>query len=73
MVVAGGGDGLLRFWDAATARPLWALPAHKSPLIGLHFEGAAIVARGFSGDVSRWTLPPPDQVIEAYRSRQRQQ
>jgi WD40 repeat protein len=72
MVVAGGGDGLLRFWDADTARPLWTLPAHKSPLIGLHFEGTAIVTRGFSGDVSRWMLPSPDQVIEAYRSRQRQ-
>jgi hypothetical protein len=47
MVVAGGGDGLLQFWDTATARPLWTLPAHKSPLIGLHFEGTAIVTRGF--------------------------
>jgi hypothetical protein len=33
----------------------------------------AIVTREFFGDVSRWSLPPPDRVIEAYRSRQRQQ
>ena len=70
MVVAGGGDGLLRFWDTATARPLWTLPAHKSHLIGLHFEGTAIVTRGFSGDVSRWTLPRPGQVIEACSDRE---
>jgi len=70
MVVAGGGDGLLRFWDTATARLLWTLPAHKTHLIGLHFEGAAIVTRGFSGDISRWTFPRSDQVIEACGDRE---
>jgi len=65
MLVAGGGDGLVRFWDASSARPLWTLPAHKSHVIGIHFEGDSIVTRGFAGDVSRWTLPLPAQVIEA--------
>jgi WD40 repeat protein len=67
MVVAGGGDGMLRFWDTATAYPLWTLPAHKSHLIGLHFEGAAIVTRGFSGDLARWVLPRSEVVIKACR------
>ena len=31
MIVAGGGDGLLRFWDAASGRPLWTMLAHKVP------------------------------------------
>jgi WD40 repeat protein len=70
MVVAGGGDGLLWFWDVADERPIWKLPAHRSHLVGLHFEGADIVTRGFAGDVARWTLPNPDQVIEACSARE---
>jgi WD40 repeat protein len=65
MVVAGGGDGLLRFWDASNGRPLWTLPAHKSHIIGIHVEGDDVVTRGFSGEVSRWALPKPEQVIKA--------
>jgi WD40 repeat protein len=70
MVVAGGGDGLLWFWDVADERPIWKLPAHRSHLVGLHFEGADIVTRGFAGDISRWTLPNPQQVIEACSARE---
>jgi WD40 repeat protein/serine/threonine protein kinase len=70
MVVAGGGDGLLWFWDVADERPIWKLPAHRSHLVGLHFEGADIVTRGFAGDVSRWALPNPEQVIEACGDRE---
>jgi hypothetical protein len=33
-------------------------------------EGADIVTRGFSGDVSRWRLPRPEQVIEACDDRE---
>jgi len=65
MVVAGGSDGVLWFWDWATARPLWTLQAHRSDVIGIHFEGDEMVTRGFAGDVSRWNLPKPAQVIEA--------
>jgi WD40 repeat protein len=65
MVVAGDADGLLRFWDAASGRPLWRLPAHKSHVIGIHFESDDIVTRGFTGEVSRWTLPKPAAVIAA--------
>jgi len=63
MVVAAGGDGMLRFWDVSNERPLWTLEAHKSHVIGVHFEGADIVTRGFGGDVSRWTLPNPEGTI----------
>jgi WD40 repeat protein/serine/threonine protein kinase len=63
MVVAGGGDGLLRFWDVSNERPLWTLQAHKSHVIGVHFEGDDIVTRGFGADVSRWRLPSPEEVI----------
>lgn len=64
MIVGGGDDGLLRFWEAASARLLWTLPAHKSPLIALHFEGTDIVTRGFGGDVSRWTVPGAQGIVE---------
>jgi hypothetical protein len=65
MVIAGGSDGLLWFWDRVTARPLWTLQGHSSDVGGIHFEGDEMVTRGFAGDVSRWTLPEPEQVIEA--------
>ncbi len=64
MVVAGDADGFLRFWDASSARPLWTLQAHRSHVVGVHFEGSDIVTRGFGGDVSRWRLPAPGAVIE---------
>lgn len=64
MVVAGDGDGLLRFWDVA-GHPLWKLQAHKSHTVGIHFEGDDIVTRGFGGDISRWALPRAESVIEA--------
>lgn len=47
MVVAGGGDGLLRFWDACSTKLLWTLPAHKVGLVEIHFDGSDIVTRGF--------------------------
>jgi WD40 repeat protein len=65
VVVAGGSDGLLRFWDASSGRLLWTLQAHKSYVVGVHYEGRDIVTRGFAGDISRWTLPQPDRIIEA--------
>ena len=65
LVMAGGADGLLRFWDATSGRLLWALQAHTSQLIGVHVEGRDIVTRGFGGELSRWTLPGSEQVIEA--------
>jgi WD40 repeat protein/serine/threonine protein kinase len=71
MIVAGGGDGLVRFWDAASGRPLWTMPAHKSLLVGIRVEGDDIVTRGFSGDISRWTLPKSEQVIEACSDHER--
>jgi WD40 repeat protein len=71
LVMAGGADGLLRFWDAASGRMLWALQAHKSQLIGVHVEGRDIVTRGFGGELSRWTLPRSEQVIEACGDQER--
>ena len=71
LVMAGGGDGVLRFWDPTSGRLLWALQAHKSHLIGIHVEGKDIVTRGFSGELSRWTLPNSEHVIEACSAQQR--
>jgi WD40 repeat protein len=65
MVIAGGSDGLLRFWDRATSQQLWTLQAHSSDIVGVHLEGDAVVTRGIAGDVSRWVLPKPEQVIDA--------
>jgi eukaryotic-like serine/threonine-protein kinase len=69
MVVAGGSDGVLRFWDVSGGRLLWTLQAHRSYVVGVHYEGDALVTRGFAGDVSRWTLPQPDSVIDACHAR----
>jgi WD40 repeat protein len=65
LLVGGDGDGLLRFWDASNGRPLWILRAHKSHVVGVHFEGDAIITHGFGGEVARWSLPDPDDVIDA--------
>ena len=70
VLVAGDSEGQLRFWDTATGRPLWILPAHKSHVVGVRFDNDDIVTRGFSGDVSRWRLPKPEQVIEACSARE---
>jgi WD40 repeat protein len=71
LVIAGDADGLLRFWDATSGRLLWALQAHTSQIIGVHVEGRDIVTRGSSGELSRWTLPRSEQVIEACGDRDR--
>jgi WD40 repeat protein len=65
MIVGGGGDGLLRFWDVQTGRPLWTMPAHKLHVTGIHFDAGDIVTRGFGGEISRWYLPEPSAVIGA--------
>jgi WD40 repeat protein/serine/threonine protein kinase len=70
-VVAGCGDGLLRFWDASSGRGLWTMPAHRSLVVGIRVDGGDIVTRGSSGDISRWTLPNSEQVIEACDGRER--
>jgi WD40 repeat protein len=64
MVVAGGGDGLLRFWEAHSTKLLWTLPAHRVGLVGIHFDGSDVVTRGLGGDVSRWTVPEPRGIVE---------
>jgi WD40 repeat protein len=65
MLVATGGDGIIRFWDVASGRPLWTLQAHKSHAIGLHFEDGDLVTRGFTGEVTRWGLPPSADIVKA--------
>ena len=65
VVVAGGGDGLLHFWDVVSGRQIWTLRAHKSHVLGIHFETENLITRGFAGDIARWTLPTASQMIEA--------
>jgi WD40 repeat protein len=55
-VVGGGSDGRLRYWDVATGRALWITEAHKSAILGVHFEERALVTRGVGGEVSRWIV-----------------
>jgi len=55
-VVAGSGDGRLWFWDAVSGRALWTTAAHRSAIVGLHFEGSALITHGFGGDLSRWII-----------------
>ena len=65
VVVGGDADGTLRFWDASSGARLWMLQAHKSSIVGVHVEGDDLVTRGFTGEISRWRLPPTGQVIDA--------
>lgn len=65
MVLAGGADGYLRFWDMASARMIWAVATHRSYVVGVHFQSNDLVTRGFSGDVARWSLPTPAAIIDA--------
>jgi WD40 repeat protein len=65
VVVAGGSDGFLRFWDTSNGRLLWMQQAHKSYVVGVHYEGDDLVTRGFAGDVTRWALPSPAKIISA--------
>jgi WD40 repeat protein len=55
-VVTVGGDGLLRFWDVSSGRVIWTLHAHKPFISGVHFEGADVVTRSRTGEISRWHL-----------------
>jgi WD40 repeat protein len=68
VIVAGGSDGFVRFWDTANGRLLWLLQAHRSYVIGVHYEGDELITRGFAGDVARWSLPSPDTIIESCRA-----
>ncbi len=65
VVIAGGADGLLRFWDETNGAHLWTLPVHQSAVIGVHVEDGDIVTRGFTGEISRWTIPDARQTITA--------
>jgi serine/threonine protein kinase/WD40 repeat protein len=65
LVVAGGADGILRFWDKTSGYLLWTLPAHASPIYGVHAESGDLVTRGITGELTRWTLPNPERVIQA--------
>jgi WD40 repeat protein len=56
IVVTGGGDGVLRFWDVTSSRMIWKLQAHRSPIVGIHFEDDDIVTHGFTGELARWSL-----------------
>jgi WD40 repeat protein/serine/threonine protein kinase len=67
VIVAGGSDGFLRFWDAH-GRLLWTMQAHRSYVVGLHYEGDDLVTRGFAGDVAGWSLPPSGKAIDACRA-----
>jgi hypothetical protein len=73
MVIAGGSDGILWFWDRSTSRPVWRLQAHSSDVVGIHLEGEEMVTRGFAGDLARWAFPNPLKVIEATLPKSRSQ
>lgn len=70
-IAAGGADGLLRFWDPVSAHLLWSLQVDKAPLVEIHVDGRDIVTRGYTGELSRWTLPAAEQVIQAWRDHHR--
>lgn len=69
LLAAGGADGLVEFWDFDTGRELWSFRAHAAQVIGLHFEGAELVTRGFGGELSRWHFDPAADVIRRMLAR----
>jgi WD40 repeat protein len=56
LVLGGGTDGRLRYWDAETGRPLWTTPAHSGPLVGLRIEGEEVVTRSLGGELVTWHI-----------------
>jgi WD40 repeat protein len=54
--VTAGGDGVLRFWDVPSGHLMWVLPAHRSAIVGLHFDGTSLVTRALTGEIARWDL-----------------
>lgn len=62
-VVAGGGDGVLRFWDKSGSL-IWQQVAHRSPIAGIHYQGQDLISRGFGGDISRWRLVPAPRLLD---------
>jgi WD40 repeat protein len=67
IVIGGDADGLLRFWDASSGARLWTMQAHKSAVVSVYAEDGDLITRGFTGEITRWRLPPAEQVIEACR------
>lgn len=65
LIIAGGIDGTLKFWDEASGGRLWTLPVHRSQVVALHAEGEDLITRGIAGDIARWTLPASAPAIEA--------
>jgi len=37
---------------------LWTLRAHASQVVGLHFEDADLITRGYGGEMARWRFAP---------------
>ncbi|OAI46318.1 hypothetical protein AYO44_11495 [Planctomycetaceae bacterium SCGC AG-212-F19] len=63
-IVTGGGDRIIRIWDAATAQELAKLTGHRHPIQSLAIspDGALLASGegdlgGPSGDVKIWDLP----------------
>jgi WD40 repeat protein len=67
IVIGADAEGLLRFWDGASGARLWTLQAHKSFVVGVHVQDGDVITRGFTGEITRWRLPPAEEVIEACR------
>jgi WD40 repeat protein len=77
VVVSGGGDGIIRRWDARTGRPIGEpLEAHKdsvkSVAIGVIDGEPAIVSVGAEGTIRRWdarTGRPIDEPLGEWHAR----
>ena len=56
-MAATGGDGAIRFWDAASLELLWALDADRVPGVELRFAGdERVVSREWKGGVHVWRI-----------------
>jgi hypothetical protein len=49
MLVAGGADGVLQFWDVESGDLIWTPQVHRSHVVGVQLDGESILTRGFGG------------------------
>jgi WD40 repeat protein len=62
LVVGGGGDGMLRWWEAATGRQLWSIQVSHGAIVWIRIQDGDVLVQGAGGDVSRWRIPSADKI-----------
>jgi WD40 repeat protein len=58
LIAAGGRDGTIKLWEAATGRELFTLPGHKRGVWDLAFnpDGSVLASAGADADIKLWSV-----------------